>query len=214
MNYKLVIIALIYIGGLYFIIKNTTKQCIEGFEESNKSDVSRSVASNCPNLLIKKDTSYYLYNTTKTYVPGVNPIRFESLNEYTQFMDWMRGSGIHCPVLYLQQTNDTQGQRTYKILPDPDEPNAGLQPNYPQKVSKLVDAGHNKGSMPGFDPMNQYIGENTPLDQIFHEKQSQSVSDNPIDTNWGGAQYSQQQVDSGIYAGDKAQSPSYSANLI
>ena len=201
MDYKLLIIAAVYIIGLYFIIKNTTKKCVEGFENAS-SDGEGNIKSNCPNLLIKKDTAYYLYNTKKTNVPGVNPIRFENLEEYTQFMEWMRSSGIHCPVLYLQQTNDTQGQSTYKMLPDPNEPNSGLPPADPQHITKLFDAGHNKGSMPGFDPMNQYIGENTPLDQIFHGEQSQSLSDNPMDTNWGGVQYSQKQVETGKYAGD------------
>ena len=192
MNYKILIIGAIYLLGLYFIIKNTTKSCIEGFEVEN----------NCPNLLIKKDAAYYLYNTTKNHVPGVNPIRFENLEEYTEFMDWMRGSGIRCPVLYLQQTNDTQGQSTYRMLPDPNEPNAGLPPARPAKVTKLLDAGHNKGSMPGYDPMNQYIGDYTPLDQIFNEEELLNKSDNPMDNNWAGVEYSQAQVQRGVYAGD------------
>lgn len=194
MNYKLIAIGFIYMLGLYFIIKNTTKSCVEGFNNNTNS-----IKSNCPNLLLKKDNAYYLYNTKKTYVPGVNPIRFENLEEYTQFMEWMRGSGIRCPVLYLQQTNDTQGQSTYKMLPNPNEPNSGLPPAQPAPVSKLIDAGFNKGGIPGYDPMNQYIGETTPLDQMFHENESNNVSDNAMDTNWGGVEYSRQQVDSGKY---------------
>ena len=63
--------------------------------------------------------------------------------------------------------------------------------------------GHNKGSMPSFDPMNQYIGDYTPLDGIFHEKTNNGLSDNPIDTNWGGVQYSRDIVDNtDKYAGD------------
>ena len=116
-------------------------------------------------------------------------------------MNWMRSSGIRCPVLYLQQTNDTQGESTYRMLPDPDEPNAGLPPAQPAKVTKLFDAGHNKGSTPGFDPMNQYIGDYTPLDQVFNQKELLTKSDNPMDTNWAGIGYSQKQIKDGIYAG-------------
>ena len=155
-----------------------------------------------PNLLIKKDAAYYLYNTNKSHVPGVNPIRFENLEEYTQFMDWMRSSGIRCPVLYLQQTNDTQGQSTYRMLPDPNEPNAGLPPAPPVKITKLLDAGHNKGSTPGFDSKNQHIGDYTPLDQIYNQKELLPKSDNPMDTNWGGIGYSQRQIEKGVYAGN------------
>lgn len=192
MNYKLFAIGIIYIVGLYFIIKNSSKSCIEGFNTN----------SSCPNLLMKKDDAYYLYNTNKADIPGVNPIRFNTLEEYTEFMDWLRSSGIRCPVLYLQQTYDTQGQRTYKMLPDPNEPNAGFPPAQPAKVTKLYDAGHNKGSMPGFDPMNQYIGLYTPLDEVFNEEQSLNVSDNPMDPNWGGVKYSEEVVKSGKYAED------------
>ena len=199
MEYKLLLIGFIYMLGLYFIIKKSTNTCIEGFDTNNNSNNSNSIKSNCPNLLLKQDDAYYLYNTKKTYVPGVNPVRFESLEEYTQFMEWMRGSGIRCPVLYLQQTNDTQGQSTYKMLPSPHEPNAGLPPAQPQRITKLMDAGYNKGGIPGYDPMNQYIGENTPLDQMFHEKESSRFSDKAMDTNWGGVQYSRAQVDSGKY---------------
>lgn len=189
MNYKFIIIGLLFILGLYFIINNSSKSCIEGFTEQ----------SNCPNLLIKKDNAYYLYNTNKVEVPGVNPVRFNSLDEYSEFVSWLQGSGIRCPILYLQQTYDTQGQQTLKMLPDPDSPNSGLpqvQPGMPT-VTKLFDAGHNKGSMPGFDPLNQYVGDYTPLDQIANEKQS--LSDNPMDNNWGGVQYSRSQVESGKY---------------
>ena len=56
--------------------------------------------------------------------------------------------------------------------------------------------------MPGFDPMNQYIGDYTPLDQIFHQEESLGKSDNPMDTNWGGVGYSQKEVKMGVYAGD------------
>lgn len=193
MNYTLIIIGILYILGLYFIIKNSTKKCVEGFNSG----------SSCPNLLMKKDDAYYLYNTNKSNVPGVNPVRFNTLEEYTEFMDWLRGSGIRCPVLFLQQTYDTQGQRTYRALPNPEEPNAGLPPVRPLKQTKLFDAGHNKGSMPGFDPMNQYIGDYTPLDGIFHEKNKNGLSDNPIDTNWGGVAYSRDIVDNtNTYAGD------------
>ena len=30
------------------------------------------------------------------------------------------------------------------------------------------DAPYNSGSFPGFDPDNQYIGENTPLDKLYY----------------------------------------------
>ena len=57
----------------------------------------------CPNLLIQKGCKIYLHNTKIAEVPGVNPIEFNNLEEYTQFIDWQRSQGIRCPVLYLQE---------------------------------------------------------------------------------------------------------------
>ena len=114
-------------------------------------------------------------------------------------MQWLRGDGIRCPVLYLQQTYDTQGQRTYRMLPDVVDQNAGLPPSIPH-VTKLYDAGHNKGSYPGFDPENQYIGDYTPLDQMFHS--DAAISDSPMDTNWGGPEWTRKSVKEGKYAED------------
>ena len=206
MNYTLAIIIVIFLAGFYFVSTHTTGDVIEGF---GKYD-------NCPNLLLKKGNRYYLHNTTKANVPGVNPIEFKNLEDYVEFIHWLRSKGINCPILYLQQTYDTQGTRTYRVLPDPIEPNAGLppalvlptnqqQPALVPNETKLYDAGHNKGAMPGFDSQNQYIGDYTPLDKMFHENDSKS--DNPMDTQWGGAIYSEEVVESGKYAGDVA-SPS------
>ena len=190
MNNKLLLIGVLFLAGFIYVCLNKTSDLLEGF----------SVPSNCPNLLIKKDDKYLLVNTTKSHIPGVNPIEFKNLEDYTEFMQWLRGQGIRCPVLFLQQTYDTQGKRTYRILPDAYEPNAGLPPQRMPHETKLYDAGHNPGSMPGFDPLNQYIGDYTPLDKMFHEKGP--ISDNPMDPNWGGKAYTAEIVKEGKYAGD------------
>ena len=190
MNYKLCVIFIIFLAGLYFVCTHKTSDIREGFN----------VAGNCPNILIKKGDRLYLQNTSKASVPGVNPIEFKNLEEYTEFVDWLRSQGIRCPILYLQQTYDTQGDRTYRVHPDPLEPNAGIPPALVPTETKLYDAGHNKGSMPGFDSQNQYIGDYTPLDKIFHK--TGSKSDNPMDNQWGGVQYSRNEAASGKYKSD------------
>jgi len=190
MNIKLIIFIIIFIAGLYYIYD---KKVIEGFE----------VPSNCPNLLMKKDGKYYLYNTKKNYVPGVNPILFDNLEDYTEFVDWLRGQGILCPILYLEQTYDTQGQRTYRMYPDPKEQNAGLPVYDLNQVTKLYSASHDPGSYPGFDPQNQYIGDYTPLDKLYSQQQNLPISDNPMDPNWGGPEYTREMIRKGKYRGDE-----------
>ncbi len=54
--------------------------------------------------------------------------------------------------------------------------------------------------MPGFDPHNQYIGDKTPLDEMFHDEENNKLSDNPMDNNFGGKEYAEDQVNSGAYA--------------
>lgn len=82
----------------------------------------------CPNLLIQKGCKIYLHNTKIAEVPGVNPIEFNNLEEYTQFIDWQRSQGIRCPVLYLQETYDSQGNMICKVRPCTVEPQGGLPP--------------------------------------------------------------------------------------
>jgi hypothetical protein len=59
---------------------------------------------------------------------------------------------------------------------------------------------YNKGNYAGFDPTSLYVGKYTDLDKI-HDSTSKDnkQSDNPMDTNWGGVQYTQSAVDSGKY---------------
>jgi len=164
-----ILIVLFILFTTLFLVNVLSEQEVENFDLMNPPFTKR---TNCPNLLIKKGDKYYLYNTTKVEVPGVNPVQFDELSDYTTFMEWLRNQGIRCPVLYLQQTNDTQGNMTYKILPTPFQPNLGLPPQDP---TKLVDAGHDSGSFPSFDPKNQYIGEFTFLDKIKLEERPDSI---------------------------------------
>ena len=53
----------------------------------------------------------------------------------------------------------------------------------------------------GFDPLNFNMGDYTPHDAAFREKEvSMKYSDNPMDANWGGIGYSESVVASGAYA--------------
>ena len=166
----------------------------------------------CPNVLIQKGPKYYLYNSSVAQVPGVNPIEFNNLEEYTEFLDWQRGAGIRCPVLYVQNTYDIQGNRVYKVRPSATEPQGGLPPTtpvpLPLKFTKLVDAGqadgaYNKNGYPAFDQSSYYVGALTPLDQMKNSEANMLYSDDPMDPNWGGTKYTQALVDSGYYKGNE-----------
>lgn len=167
----------------------------------------------CPNLLIQKGAKFYLYNSKLVQVPGVNPIEFNSLEEYTEFLEWQKGAGIRCPVLYLQNTYNAQGDRVYKIRPSVSDVQGGLPPTLPQNLplkpnQLLVDAARNdppfnKNGYPGFDQSSYYVGTTTPLDLMNNSNANLLYSDNAMDPNWGGAEYTQSLVDAGYYKGDE-----------
>ena len=125
--YKLLVIAVIFLLGLYFISKSNS---VETFTDApDTSDKQTKMTSNCPDVLIQKGSSLFLYNSKRGTVPGVNPIRFENLEEYVEFTDWQRSQGILCPILYLQHAYNAQGEPVYKARPSPTNLQGGL-PDY------------------------------------------------------------------------------------
>lgn len=213
---------LVFLIGLFFYAKTADPKYAEGLT-NNTVDERR-----CPNLLIQKGARFYLYNSRLAKVPGVNPVEFDNLEDYTEFLDWQKSQGIRCPVLYLQETYDAQGNRVYKSRPSVSEPQAGLPPSiassaglpipesslgYPDKPAYpnptlLVDATrndppYNKNSYPAHDQTDYYVGTTTPLDVMDIKQEQAKVSPNPMDPNWGGAAYTQYLVDKGYYKGNE-----------
>jgi hypothetical protein len=217
---------LVFLIGLFFYAKCADPKYAEGL--TNNTNVTR-----CPNLLIQKGSAFFLYNSKLAQVPGVNPVEFENLEDYTEFLDWQRSQGIRCPVLYLQETYDAQGNKVFKSRPSVSEPQGGLPPStlspigiasqvqpiaepslepvgepaYPNPTL-LVDATrndppYNENSYPGYDETSYYIGTTTPLDGMDIAQEKAAISPNPMDPNWGGANYTQGLVDKGYYKQDE-----------
>lgn len=208
-------IVLFILGAIFIIEHHRSSQ--EGFNIGVP-------ANKCPNLLVKKDGKIYLYNTRDAQVPGVNPIVFNNLEDYTEFLDWQHAKGIHCPALTLEKTYDPQGNEAYKVQTDLISPQGGLPPmrlygldsqtqqgiGAPGAPTLLTDAGHsdpsyNWNSYPGFDSQGQYVGAATPLDAMDYAAQNNPLypSPNPMDPNWGGAEFSQSLVEKGYYKGNE-----------
>jgi hypothetical protein len=160
--------------------------------------------------LIQHGSEIFLYNSKVEKVPGVNPIRFKSLDDYSEFMEWLQGRGIRCPVLFLQYSYDAQGNPVYKMRPSPVDLQGGLSPNVPYSPApaalvQMMDASRdnppfNNQMYDGFDPLNFNMGDYTAHDAAFRAKElSMTYSDNPMDSNWGGKQFSESVVASGAY---------------
>jgi hypothetical protein len=272
--YKLLVIGIIFLLGFYYIYQTNTIEAFTDKEDDYK------IAENCPDVLIQKGSAYFLYNSKRANIPGINPIRFESLEDYVEFTEWQRSQGILCPILYLQHAYNAQGEPVYKLRPSPTNlqggqpdlyitqanfsmssltdtttiptmplnqasmkpelymnnprpnnmpimpmnpanmpinevllkqeqlhsnmipPQANLMPppdNYPIQgvCSQTLQPRAMTNSYSGFDPQNQTIGLDTPLDKMF--RQTNGVSPNPMDHNWGGVEYSENLVKSGYY---------------
>ena len=104
--------------GLYVCSTKTSSNFVEGMTSGSQK--------RCPNILMK-GKELFLFNDKLAKVPGVNPIKFNNLEEYTEFVKWQRNQGIRCPVLFLQHSYDAQGESTYTARPSPFDLAGGLQ---------------------------------------------------------------------------------------
>ena len=197
--FKIIPIIFGFLLGFIYCLTYKSEDLIETF----------SLGDDCPDLLIRKGTHLQLINTKRRRVPGVNPVSFKNLDEYLEYVRYMRSAGKNCPILYFQETYDAQNNKGYRLLPDPMEPNAGLpsnMPNYQKEIDKLPklipsmllmdsnrdDPPFNQNQFAGFDEQDQYVGAITPLDKI------QSIDD-PMSKNWGGHDVTIQAIKSGKY---------------
>ena len=115
------------------------------------------------------------------------------------------------------QKQFSQGNHTSNPTPTTDSNNMSSSYNMPSQSDSidfdneyisLVDAGHddppyNTNSLPGHDPSSFYLGKTTPLDIMDQKEEHLLHSADPMNPNWGGADYTQNLVDTGYYAGNE-----------
>ena len=168
----------------------------------------------CPDLLIRSGNELHLYNS-KLPRSDTNPLKFENLDKYLEYLEKQRKQNIRCPVLFLQEESNTQGERVYRSRPSPMEMNPGGS----TAPIEVMDASRyrkefNQNMFAGFDAHGQHVGQNTELDVIHQSTEKANISDNPMDTNWGGVLYSQQTVESGKYADREVAKPTMVPKVI
>ena len=181
MNPSWIFILILFLSGFYVTLHYTTQSVMEGFQPE------------CPDILIQNGNELLLKNTKMPDVPGKNPIVFQSLEEYTTFYKKQQSQGIKCPLVYLEKSYSTQNDPVYKIKPIPKQLTDATRNDPP----------YNSGSYPGIDTHNQHIGDYTLLDAYHTVEESQPLSKNPMDPNWGGNDYTNTAVEKGIYKGNE-----------
>ena len=169
-------------------------------EPSTGADATQ---SGCPDMLYHNGNSLFLYNSKNPVVDGSNPIVFNNLDEYITYHDTQKSNGNYCPLLYLVKENNSQGKDVYRIRPSPFDLQGGLSTSDTYVDSPIsflnITIPPSKDAYSGFDPLNLGVGEYTDLDKIHDSTENQPISDNPMDTNWGGREYTRELVDSGKY---------------
>jgi hypothetical protein len=216
----LVILFLIlsFISGIYFCMTHKVPFIETMEQQGNKGIDGTGENEGCPDILIKSGNAILLYNSKLPESP-TNPLPFYNLDEYINYLEIQRKKGIHCPVLFLQEENNAQGKNVFRIRPDIFNPQGGLPTQFTStstitpKPIQYVDSNddnypYNNGQHSGFDPTGLFIGKYTTLDAIHDSTHyGKSLSDNPMDENWGGVLHTKSAVDSGKYAENEVAPP-------
>jgi hypothetical protein len=181
---KWTFILTVFLLGLYVSVNYSPLHFVEGF------------GTRCPNVLVQDGDELILKNTKLAEIPGVNPVRFKNLEEYTEFLQWQQSQKINCPVLYFQKTYNAQNHGVYMQRPPPVSVGEA-HPDTDNPPSSMM-------TYPAMDTHNQTIGSKTYLDQYFDVNEDQEVvSANAMADNWGGAAYSVAAVQQGDYKGNE-----------
>jgi hypothetical protein len=238
----LIFLLLSFISGIYFcathqvnVVDISMSSFKEGFDPSQ--DLQGPTTIDCPDMLIKSGNSLLLFNSRLPQIPGTNPFPFYNLDEYINYLENQRKKGIRCPVLFIQEENNTQGKSVFRVRPDIFNPQGGLpisqrqnglgQQNSlaltravsltntpPPNPIQITDASvenppWNSNQHSGFDPTGLYIGRYTTLDALHDSTfKGKQLSENPMDTNWGGVLYTKGAVASGKYEENEVVPPS------
>jgi hypothetical protein len=201
-------------GGYFYIFQDIGIDGFESFTPDQPSD--KKEENTCPDLLLKSGSTLLLINT-KLPRSDTNPLPFYSLDEYIQYAEVQKKSGIHCPVLFLQEETNTQGHQVYRVRSDPHSYEGALPAtpniyNNPESPYKYIDASresniYNRNLYAGFDPTNLYVGRYSELDKIHDSTNMGPLSENPMDSAWGGVVYTHNAVASGKYKDNEVLPP-------
>ncbi len=192
--FRVIIIITMFLIGLYFTATVKHSDLVEGFTDGANQDSKKG----CYDLLVKKDGRFYLYNSKVSYVPGVNPIVFNGLAEYGQYMEWEKKHGIKCPILMVEHMIDSQNESKYNLMPkalsDPGEMKMfnGLNAaSSSQPLNKPID---NPKIQKFNEVINEYLSDST-----IDGNTTLGKSANAMDSNWGGTDYARKMVDNGHF---------------
>jgi hypothetical protein len=207
----IIFLILVFLAGMYNYSNNDNSKQIKKQKTRRVrfSEGLQDKKARCPNMLVKKGNMLFLFNTTDPQ--DEPPLQFNNLEEYVAYLENQRAQGLICPILFLQQENDVQGNDVYRIRPSIFDQQGGM---YPLTVAPIIDSNrssqkYNLNNYPGFDPYGLQTGVFNKLDEIHFSTENATLSDNPMDSNWGGVEFTQNSVESGKYDDNMVSKPVY-----
>jgi hypothetical protein len=126
----------------------------ENFESIQTQTKPKKLSDRCPRVLVKSGNHILLYNSSN--FQEEEPTVFYNLDEYINYVNYQKSLGNDCPVLFLQQENDAQGNDVYRLRPSPFEQHGGMNP-------LSVPYGTTVRSYEGMTPMNSPAPISTPI---------------------------------------------------
>lgn len=117
-----------------------------------------SFGNECPTTLINDGEQILVYNPTLAKIPGVNPIKMDSLDDYEKYIHWQRANNVQCPILYLDKAFNKE-LSMYEINPS-DSSTGVLNHNLPIQDRCLSNQNENLNL-----GQSSYLAENLNLGQ-------------------------------------------------
>ena len=182
-----IFLILVFFSGFIVLLNNGLRTTM--VENTNNDNTNNNV-SGCPNLLVRKGNKLSLLNSNAKYSPGKNPLLFNDLEEYKKYVEIQNKNGFFCPVLYLQEENDSQGNDIYKMYSNPFKLENGLQSVQITKTD--VKKTNNQEQNEIIFDQDQYQSFNSfsKYHDDFHLNDDDTVkiesSNNAMESNWNG----------------------------
>jgi hypothetical protein len=167
-------------------------------------EAQRKLGNECPILYLTQET-----NTQGKDVFRIRPSPFDLQGGLPTISNSHNMQNY--PPLSISNTHKTY-QSPSPTITDINNLTLSAQRPVNTEVVNVVDASrenglYNSGNYAGFDPTSQYIGVFTNIDAIHNSTEQSRFSDNPMDANWGGVEYTQQMIDTGKYEENNINKP-------
>lgn len=183
----------------------------------------------CPDMLIQQGTKYLLYNTYKSE-SDTNPIKFDNLTQYAEYVKKEADNGNICPILFVQQVLGAQGDTTYKIRNDPLNPQdvdyksqssseLKIQDNYKTPYTRQIYMDNLASNIVNNLTTNEISNIDkleltksilaqtqppcTPTPDDIKPLEINGLTADPMSQNWGGPEFTDKIINQGYYAGNE-----------